>query len=325
MNKNIRVLVTGAGGFIGGHLVQYLKGLGFWVRGVDIKESPWWNTGPDEFIELDLVDICQAHVAVQGIDWVFALAADMGGMGFITDPGSQSSILYNNTLINFNTLEAATENSVKRYLFTSSVCIYPTNKLSRIDIAPLREEDAYPALPQKTYGWEKLQAEHLCLAYGKEYPIETRIVRLQNTYGPKGAWRGGREKAPAALSRKIAMAKLSGDPTVEVWGDGKATRSFMYVDDCVRGLHSAILSDYPHAITLGPDRVIDINSLVSMLADIAGIEIDILHVEGPQGVRGRNFCHKRAKNILDWEPVIPLEVGMKKTYDWVEQQVKGNL
>ena len=316
-----KVLVTGAGGFIGGHLVQYLKGLGYWVRGVDIKESPWWDTGPDEFIILDLVDICQAHAAVRDMDWVFALAADMGGMGFITDPNSQSSILYNNTKINFNTMEAAAESGVKRYLLTSSVCIYPINKLSRTDIAPLREEDAYPALPQETYGWEKLQAEHLCLAYGKEYPIETRIVRLQNVYGPKGTWEGGREKAPAALSRKIAMAKLSGNLQVEVWGDGKATRSFMYVDDCVRGLHKAILSDYPYAITLGPDRVININSLVYMLEAIAGTKVDIVHVKGPQGVRGRNFCHKRAKYILGWQPEISLEVGMEKTYKWVEDQV----
>ena len=321
MNKDVRVLVTGAGGFIGGHLVQYLKGLGFWVRGVDIKESPWWDIGPDEFIRLDLVDVCQAHTAVQNIDWVFALAADMGGMGFITDPSSQSSILYNNTKINFNTMEAAAESDVKRYLFTSSVCIYPTNKLNKTGIAPLREEDAYPALPQKTYGWEKLQAEHLCLAYGEEYDIETRIVRLQNTYGSKGTWKGGREKAPAALSRKIAIAKLSGGSQVEVWGDGKATRSFMYVDDCVRGLHKAIISDYPYPITLGPDRVIDINSLVYMLAGIARTDVDIVYIKGPQGVRGRNFCHKRANNILGWEPEVSLEVGMEKTYRWVEQQV----
>lgn len=322
MNEDIRVLVTGAGGFIGGHLVQYLKGLGYWVRGVDIKESPWWDIGPDEFMEhCDLRYRHHARRAVRGMDWVFALAANMGGMGFITDSHSRSKILYDNTMINFTTLEAARWAGVKRYLLTSSVCIYPTNKLDKIDIAPLREEDAYPALPQETYGWEKLHAEHLCLAYGKEYPIETRIVRLQNTYGPKGTWRGGREKAPAAISRKIAVAKLSGDPQVEVWGDGKATRSFMYVDDCVRGLYKAILSDYPYPITLGPDMVIDINGLVHMLANIAGVDIDIVYVKGPQGVRGRNFCHKRARNILDWEPVISLEVGMKKTYDWVEQQV----
>jgi len=317
-----KALVTGAGGFIGGHLVQYLKGLGFWVRGVDIKESPWWDTGPDQFIKLDLVDICQATRAVQGMDWVFALAADMGGMGFITDPHSRCDILYNNTMINFNTLEAAAVwANVERYLLTSSVCIYPTNKLDKTDVAPLKEEDAYPALPQETYGWEKLQAEHLCLAYGKEYDIETRIVRLQNVYGPKGTWKGGREKAPAALSRKVAVAKLSGDPTVEVWGDGKATRSFMYVDDCVMGLYKAIQSEYPHPITLGPDRVIDINGLVSMLAGIAGLDANIVYVEGPQGVRGRNFCHKRARNILGWKPLVSLEVGMEKTYSWVEQQV----
>jgi len=318
---NERVLVTGSSGFIGGHLVQYLKALGFWVRGVDIKKSPWWDTGPDEFIRLDLRYRENAVEAVQDIDWVFALAADMGGMGFITDPHCRSAILYNNTMINFNTLEAAEWAGVKRYLFTSSVCIYPTNKLDRTDVAPLQEEDAYPALPQETYGWEKLHAEHLCLAYGKEYPIKTRIVRLQNTYGPKGTWKGGREKAPAALSRKIATAKLYGEPTVEVWGDGKATRSFMYVDDCVRGLHAAILSNYPYPITLGPDRVIDINNLVDILVDIAGVDIDVVHVDGPQGVRGRNFDHKRARNILGWKPLVSLEVGMEKTYRWVERQV----
>lgn len=319
-----KVLVTGAGGFIGGHLVQYLKGLGFWVRGVDIKESPWWDTGPDEFIRLDLRLMSHAIRAVRDMDWVFALAADMGGMGFITDPHSKSDILYNNTMINFNTLEAAAWAVVERYLFTSSVCIYPTNKLSRTDIAPLREEDAYPALPQETYGWEKLHTEHLCIAYGEDNRrgavVETRIVRLQNVYGPKGTWRGGREKAPAAICRKVAMAKLSGDPQVEIWGDGKATRSFMYVDDCVRGLHTLMESDCHVPVTLGPDRVISINQLTDMIAQIAGIEIEKVYVEGPQGVRGRNFNHARIRG-LGWTSMVPLEVGMEKTYKWVEDQV----
>lgn len=320
-----KALITGGAGFIGNHLVSYLKGMGYWVRAVDIKSPPFGGTHADDFDwDCDLRDIRNAYRACipwhGSFDEVYALAADMGGMGFITDPCSRSDILFNNTMINFNTLRAASQATVKRYLFTSSVCVYPTNKLSRVDVAPLREEDVYPALPQETYGWEKLHAEHLCLAYGKEHIIDTRVARLQNTYGPLGAWRGGREKAPAALCRKIAKAKLSGDHQIEIWGDGKATRCFMYVSDCVKGLYTLMESDYSEPVTLGPDRIISINQLADMIARIAGIEIEKVHVEGPQGVRGRNFDHTKIRD-LGWEPVVSLEEGMEKTYKWVEQQV----
>ena len=316
-----RILVTGAGGFIGTHLVRSLREQGHFVRGVDLKLPSWSTTQADEFWLLDLREHTNARTAVTGIDQVYALAADMGGMGHISNPALQAPIMYNNTMINFNTLESARRMGVSRYLFVSSVCVYPMYKLDQEQIPPLRESDVYPAQPQGSYGWEKLQAEHLCRYYHQSYGIETRIARLQNTYGSLSAWCGGREKAPAALCRKIVEAKLAGTHQVEIWGDGKATRSFMYVDDCVRGLQALMESTAHEPVTLGPDRVITIDQLVDIIAQIAGIEIEKVHVEGPQGVRGRNFDHNRAKTLLDWQPDVSLEQGLKVTYDWVEQQV----
>ena len=314
-----RILVTGAGGFIGTHLVRCLKEQGHFVRGVDLKLPCWSVTQADEFWLLDLRDLTNAQTAVTGMDQVYALAADMGGIGHITDPEQQASIMYNNTMINFNTLEAARRMGVRRYLLTSSVCVYPVHKLDQEQVSPLQEHEAYPAQPQKSYGWEKLQAEHLCQYY-QAYGMETRIARLQNTYGPLGTWRGGREKAPAALCRKVAEAKLSGDHRVETWGDGKATRSFMYVSDCARGLYTLMESNCREPVTLGPDEVITIDQLTDMIAQIAGVEIEKVYVEGPQGVRGRNFDHTRAK-ALGWKPHVGLEQGLRMTYDWAERQV----
>lgn len=320
-------LVTGAGGFIGHHLVSYLKMKGYWVRGVDIKPPAFEPTEADHHDwHCDLRQphhaqhACMPPPGINGFDEVYALAADMGGMGFIADPARQGSTLYNNTLINFNTLEAARWAHAKRYFFTSSVCVYPVHKLALASVKPLAEEDVYPALPQKTYGWEKLNAEHLVRAYGTSYGMTTRMVRLQNTYGPLGAWRGGREKAPAALCRKVAEAKLSGDHRIEIWGDGKATRTFMYVSDCIRGIHMVMLSAQPDPVTLGPNRVITINELVDMIAWIADIEIEKVYVEGPQGVRGRSFDHSRAYS-LGWRSHVGLLAGLKLTYDWVEGEV----
>lgn len=314
------IAVTGAGGFIGHHLTTYLKRKGYWVRGVDLKYPEYSPTDADEFLLLDLRRWENCLRATQGVDEVYALAADMGGMGFISSHHAQ--ILYNNAMINFQTLEAARINGVKRYLYTSSACVYPEYKQMEANVTPLREEDAYPAQPQDAYGWEKLIAERLCLHYGKEYGIETRIVRFHNIFGPLGTWEGGREKAPAALCRKVAEAKLSGNPEVEIWGDGEQTRSFCYIDDCVTGLYKLMQSDYTEPLNLGQDRLVTINQLADIIAEIASIRINKKHVSGPEGVRGRNSDNTRLRQILHWEPEISLEKGLARTYTWIETQVQ---
>jgi GDP-D-mannose 3',5'-epimerase len=315
-----RVVVTGAGGFIGHHLVSYLKGQGYWVRGVDLKAPEFSPTTADEFLELDLRQWESCLQATREVDEVYALAADMGGMGFISSHHAQ--ILRNNALINLHTLEAAHTNGVKRYLYTSSACIYPEYRQLEADVMPLREEDAYPAQPQDAYGWEKLMAERLCLYYQEEYGIDTRIVRFHNIFGPLGTWEGGREKAPAALCRKVAMAKLTDSPEIEIWGDGEQTRSFCYIDDCVTGLYKLMQSDYGLPLNLGQDRLVTINQLVDMIAAIAGVRIIKKHVAGPQGVRGRNSDNTRLRQVLGWEPEVALEEGLAYTYRWIEAQVR---
>lgn len=315
-----RVLVTGAGGFIGHHLVTYLKKLGYWVRGVDLKTPEFTTTDADEFEILDLRRWDACLQATRNIDQVYALAADMGGMGFISKFHAQ--ILHNNTLINFHTLDAARLNGVQRYLYTSSACVYPEYKQTDAAVTPLKEEDAYPAQPQDAYGWEKLVTERLCLRYNEEYDIQTRIVRFHNIFGENGTWEGGREKAPAALCRKIAMAKLSGDHNIDIWGDGLQTRSFCHVDDCTFGIHKLMESDFSDPINLGQDRMVTINELADIIAAAAGIEVSKTHIDGPQGVRGRNSDNTLLREILNWEPAISLEEGLKRTYDWIEEQVK---
>jgi GDP-D-mannose 3',5'-epimerase len=317
------VVVTGAGGFIGHHVVSYLKRLGYWVRGVDLKYPEFTPTDADEFLLLDLRRWENCLRATEGADEVYALAADMGGMGFISCHHAQ--ILHDNALINLHTLEAARTNGVRRYLYTSSACVYPEYRQMETDVTPLREEDAYPALPQDAYGWEKLLAERLCLYYRDEYGIDTRIVRFHNIFGPLGTWEGGREKAPAALCRKVAAAKLTGNPEVEIWGDGKQTRSFCYIDDCVTGLYKLMRSDYPHPLNLGQDRLVTINQLADMIAEIAGIRIIKKHAPGPQGVRGRNSDNTRLRQVLGWEPEISLEEGLARSYAWIEVQVQKKL
>jgi GDP-D-mannose 3',5'-epimerase len=318
-----KVLVTGAGGFIGHHLVTFLKSQGYWVRGVDLKDPEFAPSLADEFWRLDLRRWENCLQATRDIDEVYALAADMGGMGFISAHHAQ--ILHNNSLINIHTLEAARTSGVKRYLYTSSACVYPEYKQLDANVTPLKEEDAYPAQPQDAYGWEKLLSERLCLHYREESSIETRIVRFHNIFGPLGTWEGGREKVPAALCRKVAVAKLTGNPEIEIWGDGEQTRSFCYIDDCVTGLYKLMQSDYFQPLNLGQDRLVTINQLAEMVAEIAGIRIKKCHVDGPQGVRGRNSDNTRLREALGWEPKIPLEEGLARTYAWIENQVQRRL
>jgi GDP-D-mannose 3', 5'-epimerase len=314
-----RVLVTGAGGFIGHHLVTFLRARGYWVRGVDIKVPEFSEVDSDEFEILDLRRWDNCLQATRGIDEVYGLAADMGGMGFISS--HHSEILHNNSLINTHTLDAARVNGVKRYFYTSSACVYPEYKQTEANVVPLKEEDAYPAMPQDAYGWEKLVMERLCTHYREDYGIQTRIVRFHNIFGPQGTWEGGREKAPAAMSRKVAIAKLTGNHEIEMWGDGEQTRSFCYIGDTLEGIYRLMRSDHVFPLNLGSDRMVTINELAHIVARIADIEITIKHIDGPQGVRGRNSDNTRLREVLKWEPQLTLEEGLKHTYTWIEQQV----
>jgi GDP-D-mannose 3', 5'-epimerase len=318
-----RVLVTGAGGFIAHHLIKDLVARGHWVRGVDMKSPEYEATEAHEFLVLDLRRWDDALTATERVDDVYALAADMGGMGFISAHHAQ--ILHNNSLINLNTLEAARLNDVHRYLYTSSACVYPEYLQNETEVRPLREDDAYPAQPQDAYGWEKLISERLCTHYRHDYGIETRIVRFHNIFGPLGTWDGGREKAPAAICRKVAIAKLTGNPEIEIWGDGEQTRSFCYVDDCIEGLQRLMESGYSDPLNLGQDRTVTINQLADIVADIAGIEIVKRHISGPQGVRGRNSDNTLLRQVLGWEPRISLEDGLARTFAWIEQQVASRI
>lgn len=320
MATNIRILVTGAGGFIGHHLVKRLKAEGHWVRGVDIKLPEYEDTAADEFEVLDLRKYDNTLLATRGgIDQVYNLAADMGGIGYIT--ASHADISRNNILINAHMLEASRLNRVGRFLFSSSACVYAQGKQKNPDVTPLREEDAYPADPEPGYGWEKLFTEELCRYYLRDYKFETRIVRFHNVYGPLGTYEGGREKAPAAISRKVALANDGAE--VEVWGDGEQTRSFMYVDDCVEGLIRLMASDYREPLNLGTDELISITDLVRLVSRIAGKTLKLRHdLSKPQGVRGRNSDNTRLNRVLGWEPSIKLEVGLEVTYRWIESELR---
>src|SRR5690606_3208180 len=323
MGNETKVLVTGAGGFIGSHLVEYLKERGYWVRGVDIKLPEFSDTAADEFELLDLRRWDNCLPATRGMDEAYPLAADMGGMGFISS--HHAEILYNNSLINLHTLEAARTDGVSRYLYTSTACIYPEHLQEDANVKPLKEDDAYPAFPQDAYGWEKLISERLCMHYREDYGLETRTVRFHNIFGEKGTWDGGREKAPAAMCRKIATAKLSGESEIEIWGDGEQTRSFCYIEDCVEGIYRLMRSNFHEPLNLGQDRMVSINELADMIASIAGIEISKKHVDGPQGVRGRNSDNSKLREVLGWEPQVSLEDGLKTTYEWIEAQVAARM
>lgn len=323
MSKAIRALVTGGGGFIGHHLISELKKQGCWVRGADLKQPEFEPTRADEFLVTDLRRWDNCQTATHGVDEIYALASDMGGMGFISTNHGQ--ILHNNALINIHTLEAARQSGIKRYFYTSSACVYPLFKQTSEDVTPLKEEDAYPAQPEDAYGWEKLITERLCRHYMEDYGMETRIVRFHNIFGSLGTWVGGREKAPAAMCRKVALAKLTGRREIEIWGDGKQTRSFCYIDDCVEGILKLMRSDYRQPLNMGTDYLISINQLADLVMTIAGVQLEKRHVPGPQGVRGRNSDNTRLRQVLGWEPCISLKEGLEKTYPWIEEQVRRAL
>lgn len=311
-----RILVTGAGGFIGSHVASKLYKMGNFVRTADIKwdeyfEEPYYS----EKVTLDLRDFNNCKEATRGIDWVFNLAADMGGIGFITDVAAQ--IMHNSSLINLSMLQAASENKVKRYFFSSSACVYPEHLQMDSEIRGLKEEDAFPAAPDTYYGWEKLYTEKLCEAYARDYGLVIRMSRYHNIYGPRGTYDGGREKAPAALCRKIAKAPNPGE--IEVWGDGKQTRSYCYIDDCVEGTLKLMESNYDKPLNIGSDRLISVDDLIDIIAGAAGKKITKKYnLSAPQGVRGRNADLTLTTKILNWKPKIDLEEGLAKTYEWIE-------
>jgi GDP-D-mannose 3',5'-epimerase len=315
-----RILVTGAGGFIGHHLVKRLKAEGNWVRGADIKAPEYESSAADEFEILDLRQYEDCVLATRGgVDHVYNLAADMGGIGYIT--AYLANISRNNILINVNMLEASRQNGVKRFLFSSSACVYAQSKQLSPEVTPLVEEDAYPADPEPGYGWEKLFAEELCKYYRHDYRLATYAVRFHNVYGPLGTFEGGKEKAPAAISRKVALARDGGE--IEIWGDGEQTRSFMYVDDCVEGLLRLMASQHHDALNLGTDRLVTINQLVDLVSTVADKKLVMRHdLSKPQGVRGRNSDNTRLKQVLGWEPKVSLEAGLEITYKWIESQLK---
>ncbi|HEU4435743.1 MAG TPA: NAD-dependent epimerase/dehydratase family protein [Pyrinomonadaceae bacterium] len=319
MSEPTRVLITGAGGFIGHHLTKYLVNRGYWVRGVDIKEPEYEPTAAREFHLLDMSVADNCLQATEGIDEVYGLAANMGGIGFIET--NKAVIVRDNSFINLHSIEAARINGVKRYLYTSSACIYPGYKQKEPDVTPLREEDAYPADAEDGYGWEKLYMERVCRHYTEDFGLDTRVVRFHNIFGPLGTYDGGREKSPAAICRKIALADDGDD--IEVWGDGEQTRSYCYIDDCVEGIHRLMRSEHREPINLGQDRMVSINELVDMVAKIAGKRIGKRYdLTKPQGVRGRNSDNTRLREVLKWEPGISLEEGLTTTYHWIAGELE---
>ena len=319
MGNQTRVLVTGAGGFIGHHLTRYLTERGYWVRGVDIKEPEFQPTTANEFKLLDLRQAESCLEATKDIDEVYGLAANMGGIGFIEN--NKAVIVRDNTLMNLQSIEAARANGVKRYLYTSSACIYPGYLQKVTDVAPLREEDAYPADAEDGYGWEKLYMERVCRHYREDFRLETRVVRFHNIFGPLGTYDGGREKSPAAICRKVALA--NDEDTIEVWGDGEQTRSYCYIDDCVEGIYRLMRSDHSEPLNLGQDRMLSINELVDMIAGIAGKKISKRYdLTKPQGVRGRNSDNTRLNQVLNWEPTVSLEAGLANTYAWIAGELE---
>ncbi|MBS1815213.1 MAG: NAD-dependent epimerase/dehydratase family protein [Acidobacteria bacterium] len=315
-----KALVCGAGGFIGGHLVKRLKSEGFWVRGVDIKMHEFETSAADEFIQGDLRDPEVVKRAVDGMDDVYQLAADMGGAGYIFTGDHDANVMHNSATINLNVVEFGRQAGVKRIFYSSSACIYPAYNQMDPDNPKCSEDSAYPAEPDSEYGWEKLFSERLYLSYMRNYGMYVRVARFHNIFGPLGTWRGGREKAPAAMCRKVAETSAGG--TMEMWGDGKQTRSFLYVDECVEAVRRMMEGPFEGPLNVGSEEMVTINQLAEMVMDIAGKKLEINHVPGPQGVRGRNSDNRLIREKLGWEPSQSLRAGMEKTYAWIAEQAK---
>ena len=321
MGKNKTALVCGAGGFIGSHLVKRLKREEYWIRGVDLKYPEFDKTQADDFLIGDLRDplICREAVN-QSFDEVYQLAADMGGAGFVFTGDNDADIMHNSALINLNMIEASYKRNVKKIFYSSSACMYPEYNQMDPDNPKTAEDSAYPASPDSEYGWEKLFSERLYLAFYRNYGMEVRIVRFHNIFGPEGSWRDGREKAPAALCRKVAETPDGGE--IEMWGDGKQTRSFLYIDECLEGVRRLMASDFIGPVNIGSEEMVTINELAEMVMDIAGKKLTIKHISGPLGVRGRKSDNALIKEKLGWAPNYPLRDGLRKTYAWIKEQVE---
>jgi GDP-D-mannose 3',5'-epimerase len=318
-----KALVLGAGGFIGGHLVRRLKREGFWVRGVDLKFNEFRETEADDFVIADLRDQSAVRAVVDTrFDEVYQLAADMGGAGYIFTGEHDADVMHNSATINLNVADACHKRTIKRVFYSSSACMYPEYNQKDPTRPNCAEDSAYPAAPDSEYGWEKLFSERLYLAYNRNHGLEARVARYHNIFGPEGTWTGGKEKAPAAVCRKVAMAK-SGE-AIEIWGDGEQTRSFLFVDECLEGSTRLLRSDFEGPVNIGSEEMVTINQLVAMVADIAGKRIEIEHIPGPLGVRGRNSDNRLIQERLGWAPSQPLVAGLEQTYGWIERQVLRN-
>jgi GDP-D-mannose 3', 5'-epimerase len=323
VNSKKKALVCGAGGFIGSHLVKKLKKEGFWVRGVDLKYPDFSKTGADDFVIGDLRNpvVCK-NIADQPFDEVYQLAADMGGAGYIFTGEHDSEVMHNSATINLNMVDICTKVGVGKIFYSSSACIYPERNQMDPDNPRCSEDSAYPAAPDSEYGWEKLFSERMYLAYFRNHGLKVRIARFHNIFGPEGTWRGGKEKAPAAFSRKIAEAADGGE--IEMWGDGKQTRSFLYIDECLEGIRRLVDSEFIGPVNIGSEEMISINGLAEMIMGVAGKKLSIKHIKGPLGVRGRNSDNRLISEKLGWKPARSLKEGIAKTYQWIEQQVKTN-
>ena len=313
------VLVAGAGGFIGSHLVRHLKTAGFRVRGVDLKYPEFSPTAADDFIVGDLRDVSVVQRALRNIDEVYQLAADMGGAGYIFTGEHDAQVMHNSATINLNMLEIGRKNGVKKFFYSSSACIYPEYNQMDPDNPKCSEDSAYPAAPDSEYGWEKLFSERLYFSYMRNYGIEVHVARFHNIFGPEGTWKGGREKAPAAICRKVAEAPDGS--SIEIWGDGKQTRSFLYIDECAEAVRRFMESDFAGPVNIGSEEMISINGLAELVMGIAGKELFIRHIPGPLGVRGRNSDNRLIAEKLGWKPSRPLREGLEKTYQWIDAQV----
>jgi nucleoside-diphosphate-sugar epimerase len=317
--KQKKVLVAGAGGFIGGHLVKRLKAEGFWVKAVDIKKHEYSVTAADEFLVGNLCDQSFAREAVEGVEDIYQLAADMGGAGYIFTGEHDAAVMHNSATINLNMLEFGCQAGAKRFFYSSSACIYPEYNQLDPNNPKCSEESAYPAAPDSEYGWEKLFSERLYLSYMRNYGVQVRVARFHNIFGPEGTWTGGKEKAPAAMCRKVAEAPVDGE--IEIWGDGKQTRSFLYIDECLEGVRRLMESDFTGPVNIGSEEMVTINQLAELVMKIASKKLSIRHIKGPLGVRGRNSDNRLIAEKLNWRPSRPLVEGLEKTYAWIASQV----